>query len=93
MNRKQILPKHAIILTATILLCVIRNDDDVYDGNSIVVKSRFLYSCNMVFLFAVLYAMVAFFAFVLMPFMYFYYEEKDEDVTTKQVKVNWTEKQ
>ena len=40
----------------------------------------------MVFLFAVLYAMVAFFAFVLMPFMYFYYEEKDEDVTTKQVK-------
>lgn len=47
----------------------------------------------MVFLFAVLYAMVAFFAFVLMPFMYFYFEEKDEDVTTKQVKVNWTEKQ
>ena len=42
----------------------------------------------MVFLFVVLYAMVAFFAFVLMPFMYFYYEEKDEDVTTKQVKVN-----
>lgn len=42
----------------------------------------------MVFLFAVLYAMVAFFAFVLMPFMYFYYEEKDEDVTTKQVKGN-----
>ncbi|CAH3171745.1 unnamed protein product [Porites evermanni] len=38
----------------------------------------------MVFLFAVLYAMVAFFAFVLMPFMYFYFEEKDEDVTTKQ---------
>lgn len=42
----------------------------------------------MVFLFAVLYAMVAFFAFVLMPFMYFYYEEKDEDVTTKQVKAS-----
>jgi len=28
---------------------------------------------------------VAFFAFILMPFMYFYYEEKDEDATTRQV--------
>ncbi|KAL9980898.1 hypothetical protein ACROYT_G009538 [Oculina patagonica] len=32
----------------------------------------------------VLYSLVAFFAFVLIPFMYFYYEEKDEDVTTGQ---------
>lgn len=32
----------------------------------------------------VLYSMVAFLAFVLMPFMYFYYEEKDEDATTRQ---------
>lgn len=34
---------------------------------------------------AVLYSLVAFFAFLLMPFMYFYYEEKDEDATTGQV--------
>ncbi|XP_020623548.1 probable lysosomal cobalamin transporter [Orbicella faveolata] len=32
----------------------------------------------------VLYSLVAFFAFILMPFMYFYYEEKDEDATTRQ---------
>lgn len=32
----------------------------------------------------VLYSLVAFFAFLLMPFIYFYYEEKDEDTTTKQ---------
>ncbi|KAJ7373804.1 putative lysosomal cobalamin transporter [Desmophyllum pertusum] len=32
----------------------------------------------------VLYSLVAFFAFILMPFMYFYYEERDEDVTTGQ---------
>lgn len=35
--------------------------------------------------FAVLYSLVAFFAFMLMPFMYFYFEEKDEEVTTRQV--------
>lgn len=33
-----------------------------------------------------LYSLVAFFAFILMPFMYFYYEERDEDVTTGQVR-------
>ncbi len=38
--------------------------------------------------FTVLYSLVAFFAFVLIPFMYFYYEEKDEDVTTGQVRDN-----
>lgn len=32
----------------------------------------------------VLYSLVAFFAFMLMPFMYFYFEEKDEEVTTRQ---------
>ncbi|PFX18361.1 putative lysosomal cobalamin transporter [Stylophora pistillata] len=32
----------------------------------------------------VLYSMVALLAFVVMPFMYFYYEEKDEDATTRQ---------
>lgn len=32
----------------------------------------------------VLYSFVAFFAFLLMPFVYFYFEEKDEDVTTRQ---------
>ena len=79
-----------VIIERTKDYCVLVTSihDGVYDCNSIVVKSRFLFSCNMVFLFAVLYAMVAFFAFVLMPFMYFYYEEKDEDVTTKQVKLN-----
>ncbi|XP_029199199.2 probable lysosomal cobalamin transporter [Acropora millepora] len=32
----------------------------------------------------VLYSFVALFAFLLMPFVYFYFEEKDEDVTTRQ---------
>ena len=44
------------------------------------------------FHFSVLYSLVAFFAFILMPFMYFYFEEKDEDVTTGQVSywvINW----
>jgi len=44
-------------------------------------------SSSMLFFFAVLYSLVAFFAFMLMPFMYFYYEEKDEDATTRQVNV------
>ena len=43
-----------------------------------------------------LYSFVALFAFLLMPFVYFYFEEKDEDVTTRQVskcchKVNGTD--
>ena len=45
---------------------------------------------NLWFYFIVLYSMVAFLAFAVMPFMYFYYEEKDEDATTRQV---WEVKQ
>lgn len=44
-----------------------------------------LYLSSLCFYFAVLYSMVALLAFVVMPFMYFYYEEKDEDATTRQV--------
>ena len=32
-----------------------------------------------------LYSLLAFFVFVVIPFMYFYFEEKDDDVTVGQV--------
>ncbi|XP_031550447.1 probable lysosomal cobalamin transporter [Actinia tenebrosa] len=38
----------------------------------------------------VLYGLLAFLIFVLMPFMYFFFEEKDEDVTTRERVCNAT---
>lgn len=37
-----------------------------------------------VFFFSVMYALILAFAFVVIPFSYFYYEEYDEDITVKQ---------
>ncbi|EDO26610.1 predicted protein, partial [Nematostella vectensis] len=33
----------------------------------------------------ILYALLAFFVFVIIPFMYFFFEERDEDITTAEV--------
>lgn len=67
-------------------------------GNSVVCAKLFFFLTlsHFLFFFPVLYSFVAFFAFLLMPFVYFYFEEKDEDVTTRQVskccyKVNGTD--
>mgnify|MGYP000282512811 CR=1 FL=1 len=55
-------------------------------GTLLFVLNYFLPSLSpFSFFFPVLYSFVALFAFLLMPFVYFYFEEKDEDVTTRQV--------
>jgi LMBR1 domain-containing protein 1 len=40
---------------------------------------------HSVFFLQVLYGLLAFLIFLVMPFMYFYFEEKDENVTVKEV--------
>ena len=39
---------------------------------------------------SVLYALLVFLVFLLIPFMYFYFEEKDDDVTVRQVRIKAT---
>ncbi|CAH3196218.1 unnamed protein product [Porites evermanni] len=79
----------ALVPVDIFLVSYMKNDDGTWKEWSADESVRNDFEKNTVAVgYYVLYAMVAFFAFVLMPFMYFYYEEKDEDVTTKQVKVN-----
>ena len=39
----------------------------------------------MIFAFPALYGIIAFNVFLLLPFMYFFFEEKDDDVSTSAV--------
>lgn len=75
----------ALVPVDIFLVSYMKNDDGTWKEWSADESVRNDFEKNTVAVgYYVLYALVAFFAFVLMPFMYFYYEEKDEDVTTKQ---------